>query len=618
MMFAGIVTGEGSRTPRDWIDPARLEALLDPFDVADKAGHWCSEQAMFAQAVRHNTPESLNESPPARCMETGRVCVGWIRLDNRAELCAALRLQERRDLTDPALVLAAHRAWGTGAAIRLIGDFSFVIFDPATSTTWCVRDPIGTRPMFTYHGRELFAVASTAALFPALRLPDVTPSDAWIGKFLLGYSHDHHRTAFTNVYRLPPGHELIIEAGKTGEPHRYFAFEDPQPFAAQQSQEQVGRYRASLDEAVMRRTRSVHTVGAELTGGLDSSSIVASAAPACEEQGFQTYGLLMFEEDASAQERVAHHCGLSGHVSLEPAQGAWHLATMDRCNAMLGFPAEHANATFHAPVYEACSDHGVRTLLSGFGGDEIVTSGGREVLAELLAHGQFQAFLRALGDTPTSRGRGLVRFVRQRLASPQHATQAFLAQLDATPFSRAYREEHALEDFQRGRGAIAGGRTPNETVLRRAFRAYVSGRLESCSAMAASYGIEYRWPLLDRDLIETYLAIPGIEKHQAGTGRLLHRRSQIGRLPDSIIWHGKSMGPVRENARPTNDPVSFVNYDLLPSRLKSILDCESYGKLGGFKNNGSSAEGSLTGNDAYSRELARRIDVLSEWLKQLD
>ncbi|UIP06156.1 asparagine synthase-related protein [Erythrobacter sp. SDW2] len=621
MMFGGIVVRQAGHDPREWIAPERLEATLDPYRVADRTGHWCSNTALLAQAARWNTPGSCHAQTPERCVETGRVLLGWIRLDNRSELCRSLGLEERETLTDGLLVLAAHRQWGRDAAPQLQGEFGFAIHDPASQSTWCVRDIMGTRPFFYYATPRLFAFASTAAVFPVLKCEDIGPSDGWMARFLLGYSHDHIRTAFDGVLRLPPAHDLLVERGSLPEPRRYFAFEDPEPGIGEPDPDRVEAYRAALDSAVAGALRSTYPIAAELSGGLDSSAIVASARLLlAEEVPLHTIGLEMYEEDKAAQAAVVAHCGLKHHRGITPVANEWHRATQERANAALGFPLEHPNAGYHFQIYEHCQQLGVRTLLSGFGGDEIVTSGGREVCDELFAAGRLSDWWRSLAGSPASRARRAVRFLRQKvvpLPALLPAQAVFLSQLNATPLRDEVIAEHGLVDLQLQRGNIFVGQTPNETILRRAFRAYVSGRFESCSAVAATYGIEYRWPLVQRQLAEAFLTVPSIERHRVGIGRYLHRQASVGRLPDNIAWHAKSMGAVRPEVHPSAKCHILQNMSLLSPALAYILDPVKYLKLGESISLRSQPGAHFGRVGAYNLGLVRRIDLLSDWLMYL-
>jgi len=117
-------------------------------------------------------------------------------------------------------------------------------------------------------------------------------------------------------------------------------------------------------------------------------------------------------------------------------------------------------------------------------------------------------------------------------------------------------------------------------ALEPGFRHAMSARLESCANFAGSYGIEYRYPLLDRQLIAQYLATPSIEKRHRGMGRYLHRRAMQGRIPDSIVWQqSKSMGRFIGGtlALDGGDPVP---YEELARPLREIIDARAFERAG--------------------------------------
>ena len=621
MMFGGLLCHRETDNPQGWIEPEHLLAKLDPYAVSDKRGFHCEGPALLAQALRWNTPHSRHATPPVRCATTGRTVAGWIRLDNRDALCCQLGLANNARLTDEAIILASYHRWGRKAAPRLEGEFSFAIHDCAEKSLWCVRDVVGTRPFFYTRSDDWFAFASTAAAFTAIKRYHPAPSEAWIARYLLGYSHDHRRTALEGVLRIPPAHEMLVLPGKVPEPRRYFSFDDPEPGVGVPDESWVARYRQDLQLAVAQSTRSDYPVAAELSGGVDSSALVASAAQVPASTRLHTLGLAMFEQDADAQHAVAEHCGIDDHVTLAASLQSWLDEAHERAHAMLGFPLEHANAGMHLPLYQEASQRGVRTLLSGFGGDEIVSSGGRELYREAIDAGRYGTLWRAVGSTTRNRVRGTAQALKDRFASQSSESktvEALLNQLDATPLDPDLRKALALDDFQRERGTFFYGNTPNQTVLGRAFRAYVAGRFESCSAIAASYGIEYRWPLMNRTLIETFLATPSIEKHRYGIGRYLHRRAIDGLVPRSIAWHAKSMGPVRAELQQEDHGQLLRNIDLLPTRLVSILSIDKYRELGESLKKGSDAKAGFDRHGAYERDLARRIGKVADWLSTFE
>jgi asparagine synthase (glutamine-hydrolysing) len=135
------------------------------------------------------------------------------RLDNRAELIQALRMDERpaHELADAALLLAAYAKWGERCVDHLLGDFAFAVWDGRTRELFCVRDHLGVRPFYYHATPARFACASEIKAL--LSLPDVTRTvdDGRVAEFLaLLESEGKDATCFQEIRRLPPGHWLRV------------------------------------------------------------------------------------------------------------------------------------------------------------------------------------------------------------------------------------------------------------------------------------------------------------------------------------------------------------------------------------------------------------------------
>ena len=129
----------------------------------DASGMWCRGPAGLAHRALWTTPESLHETLPLRADFANLVLTADARIDNRAELIAALDLDGRgsSQITDSELILAAYEYWGEHCPEKLLGDFAFAIWDGRKQTVFCARDHFGVKP-FYYHYRagRLFAFAS--------------------------------------------------------------------------------------------------------------------------------------------------------------------------------------------------------------------------------------------------------------------------------------------------------------------------------------------------------------------------------------------------------------------------------------------------------------------------
>ena len=112
----------------------------------------------------------------------------------------------------------------------------------------------------------------------------------------------------------------------------------------------------------------------------------------------------------------------------------------------------------------------------------------------------------------------------------------------------------------------------SQAGLAAGFRFARSARLESAALFAATFGIEFRYPMLDRQLIQQFFATPSIEKRSRDMGRYLHRRAMVGRIPEQIVSQKtKFMGDFT-GAGPLVEQYDRIEFSDLPEPLRSIID----------------------------------------------
>jgi asparagine synthase (glutamine-hydrolysing) len=186
--------------------------------------------------------------------------------------------------TDTEVLLAAYQRWGTTCLPRLRGMFAFVIYDRARKRIFLARDRFGIKPMYLNETAQGFAVASEIKQFRAVPgfSARVNPQRAY--DFVVsGLLDQDEATFFAGVRQVPGGTSLEIDLSRpvaTGarlQPSRWYALPEPNSITMPLS-EAAERYRMLLDDAVRLHLRADVAVGSCLSGGLDSSSIVALAS----------------------------------------------------------------------------------------------------------------------------------------------------------------------------------------------------------------------------------------------------------------------------------------------------------------------------------------------------
>lgn len=556
-MFAGIVgnAGLGAALERLSAEPEGLAGI--PFD---ERAFWRGGDAALLQQRQWTTPELRLERGVLHHSPTGVRVAGWLRIDNRDDLRRELAAHDAPDGlggTDGGLVLLAWLRWGEALCEHLVGDFAFALYDPRDRSCLLARDPVGVRPLYYVEAGGALAFATglgALAGFPELGL---TVSEEWLARYVAGCASDHERTIYREARKVPPAHQLRFRDGRA-ELRRYFRFDLDARDGFRSSAERLEAYRALLTEAAACRVHTDGAVGSELSGGLDSSSVTAFAALAMPDSGrrLHGFGFANLEEEPRAILSVSQAVPLASTQILTPTNPPRSEdieALSRRVHRHLGAPLEHANSVSHIPIYELAVRAGARVLLSGFGGDEFVTvPGARAAYPEMWRAGRYAAWMRRLPGNAVTRGLRAARWWwRYRYGHERFAGGAGLERwvqesLAACPLSDEAREEHGVPDRMRSQAGVydLSNLTLREYCLRRwEERPGLVARLENCSHMAAAYGLDYSWPLLDVRVLAFFLAAPAEETvGPGGMDRYFHRQASAGLLPDLVVWKDKAMG----------------------------------------------------------------------------
>ena len=544
-MFAGIIARASSTCPPDYASVQTVLDALTPYKQADQSGSWESEQALIVQALTWNTPGSKRETTPYQCPHSQLVIASWLRLDNQAALMDALEIDQPERVTGPMLVVAAYRKWGKACADKLEGDFSFVIYDPAKHVCFAARDSIGIKPFYYYLDDQVFIFSTTAALFPQLTHFRLRPNLTWtalnVGDASSGVSMSLTETGFENVVKLPPAHCLTLNPD-TIDLRRYFTFRDDPPVSYQRDDKWVTAYREQLNEAVKARVQSDYLVGAESSGGIDSSTITALAALNLphDKKHFHLFGFSVFEQEAAyILETSQFHDIPHNHIYTKLNPEEEPDALFEREMKVLGYPCEQGNALGHTMFYRLCEQFGIRTLLSGYGGDEVVTNKGDLLVRELIDAGRYGKLFQEMPGNLLTR---LLRTGKRIYQSGSTAQMSNVEKLYRQRLTQSLINPEAEQQFQFREKYLkavrhdGGYRHINEFILANCSSPFIPTRTENCTLMAASFRVDYRWPLLDRRLIQQYLSTPSIEKFSWRANRYLHRRAVEDVVPAKVIW----------------------------------------------------------------------------------
>ncbi len=198
------------------------------------------------------------------------------RLDNRYELTRTLGIPAPEILSDTEILIEAWRRWGERCVDHLVGAFAFAVWMPSTRTLFAARDPVGEVPLYLFRSPALTALASLPKAILALDVP-LRFNESHLASWAALNPSPREASFFADITRIPPGSSVRLTPDKT-EIHPYWHPSDVRPVRFGTDQQYAERMREILDEATGVRLRSRGQASAQLSSGLDSSSVASSAA----------------------------------------------------------------------------------------------------------------------------------------------------------------------------------------------------------------------------------------------------------------------------------------------------------------------------------------------------
>ena len=490
-----------------------------------------------------------------RCHEAGLTLAADARLDDREALRGALSCREA-DVADGELILRAYRRWGRDCPSHLLGDYAFALWDARRHTLFCARDHIGAKPFYYARTGERLVFAS--AVPAVLAAPGVSGrlDEALVAAHLTRiWCSPTTRTFFAAVRKLPPGHALTATGEGRLRVERHWRPENApkvRPASADACAEEC------LDlctKAVRDRLRGPGPVATHLSGGLDSSGVTALAARELRRQGRVPPPAFTWLPALGGRVPKAEHAleyALVDAVAQQEGLSTLHCApSSDDMLAMLrrdgALPGVQANPNEEA-VQRRAEELGVRVLLSGWGGDEGVSfSGFWGYPEQLLLTGRWLRLL-AHARSRDSRPLKYLASMALRLAHPSLHRDVSRWRRGKAPDRRrwliapAFRRE--VKPLRLGTFRAIGARRTQLWLLR---DGHLSEHMEGWAASGARRGIEYRYPLLDRRLLEFVLGLPPEQFRHGKRGRWLMHRAFDPVLPE-VFWNPVKTDPARVEA----------------------------------------------------------------------
>ncbi len=533
------------------LNPETIPCLMEHINSweADDTGIWQNKIAGFGNRVIYNTPESIGKQQPYIDNNSGDVITADVRLDNREELYKKLSISlgQQTSITDTLLLLKAYQKWGKDCPQHLMGAFAFAIWDKQQQQLFCARDHIGCKPFFYSFNSNYFAFSSEVKALTAI------PDFSWnISKIYLENLFTHiyadRATLYEDINILIPGHFVIVNY-QGMQINKYWQFDPDKKIKCSSDKEYVEQFKSLLNNAINCRMRSAYPIGCQLSGGLDSSGIAALGWKIAKKQNkkFITYSNEMpsdkrknqfyFRDESDRINELISYAGITHYRKITKPKKKF----TEEIDYALNLQSAPPSVMFYYSdrIGSYAQEDGIRTVLSGFVGDEGVTTRCPGYLYYYLQQGQWDSLWRELNSLSGNvlkssasialkylKFKGIPSNLTGRFAEKKWTKKTILHPVFQDKWNKVMmgkmKQKHHLNIFS------------NQLLIQKITNHHVENRIQSETLASNPYKIESRYPLADIRLLEFFMATPLTQKIYHGKNRLLFRRALEGGIPDTI------------------------------------------------------------------------------------
>jgi len=523
-------------SPRSPIRPEALDRAVDRLRHRgpDQSARWISErgdvglgQALLAHLDPGGELPIASEDGQIRLVAGGSFYgTGALRreLEGRGH-----RLRTR---SDAEVVAHLYEERGVDCLEALRGEFAFALWDARDGLLFAARDRFGAKPLFyARRGETLYLASEAKALFAA------GIAAAWDHETVyqqLFVNFDDDRSFFAGVHQVPPGHFLLASRHHL-RIVKYWDLDYPETPSPLPEEEAKAELRRRLEEAVRLRMESDHRVGFFLSGGIDSSTVLALGAAQTSEKvraftvSFSDEGYDEAEAARQAAERVGAEFDLlritSGELADHLSDAVWH-------SEMPGLNAHGVARYLHSRVVR---EAGYRAVISGEGSDDVLG-------------GYPSSKADALGDgTPAPGAEAMLGHVHRQLGftpawmNKVCTTRSIFHALMAADYAAEFEGRDPYRVFL-GRCEPSAQLAGRERVIQSLYlwsRAFLGGYALCAERLAMAFSVEERVPFMDHHLFELIRTFPASLLVQDGREKYVLREMARPLVPESTYRRRK-------------------------------------------------------------------------------
>lgn len=453
--------------------------------------------------------------------------------------------------SDTEVIVAAYHAYKEQCLNLFDGMFAFAIWDKQEQFLFAARDRFGEKPFFFFYDESQLIFASEMKALWAAGVEKKVNNRLLYNYLTIGYTanpFDPQETFYSNIYKLPAASFLHYSlTDLTLSIEKYWTV-DISINKDLKEEEAVNQFSRLLLNSVNKRLRSDVAIGTSLSGGLDSSSIVALCAGTASPQYAHKCFTAVFEgfEKSEGEQAalVAKQFGLKHY--MVPVSVDDLIDDMDALMWHQEEPIGSSSALAQYKVYEAAKQNGVTVLLDGQGADELLagyTKYYKWYWQELYAAkelGRSKEYVQAkeLGVVETFNWKNKIAAM-----VPQFA----MGLLQSSRAKKAFHQTDLNREFAYANKSFFYYNTPVEPTLNsvlhlNTFTHGLEELLRYADRNSMAHAVEVRLPFLNQELAEFLFTLPPHFKIKNGWTKWLLRQSMKDKLPQNIVWRKDKIG----------------------------------------------------------------------------
>jgi asparagine synthase (glutamine-hydrolysing) len=441
-----------------------------------------------------------------------------------------------RSETDTEVILAAYDQWGGKCVERFLGMWAFAIWDKERRELFCSRDRFGIKPFFYIQIGDGFYFASEIKALKKVKGFEGKMDEDMVNMYLhMGWNTFGEKTCYEKVFQVEQATNLIVRGGQIIERERYWDLDVKKRMEEISEADAINGFKDLFEDSIRLHMRSDVPVGALLSGGIDSSSIVSTVASLYPEVNLETFSIY-YTSERGMDERpfidvVAKKYKNIHSEQQEPLEDEI-LAKMKYFLEEQDLPLLGSSFISNFLVLEFAKQKGVKVLLDGQGADEYLV-------------GYLRSFFRITGQNPLNWKKW--KIFKRHLDREGYGLKERIQRVIKVVLSSVLNDQqmHGLE-YRMGRSFVGkkkgvpfrlpefSGKKLNEFLYNLLFYTELPRNLYYADLYSMYFSIECRVPFLDHRLIEYVFSLPDELKTKGGVTKYILREAVKDYLPKEI------------------------------------------------------------------------------------